>query len=84
VLPDGPHTAAAFSAVSGRLIFHTSWLSREYIVVDYTRYFYGSEVAASTSYSTQAPTSMVTMQTTTMKTPAPDPNLVVVSALLSF
>lgn len=84
VLPDGPHTAAAFSAISPRLIFHTAWLSREYIVVDYTRYIYGSEVAASSSYSTQAPTAMVTQQATTMKIPRPDPNLVVVSALLSF
>jgi hypothetical protein len=84
VLPDGPHTAAAFSAISPRLIFHTNWLSREYIVVDYTRYFYGSEVAASTAYSTQAPTMTQNMQATTMKIPRPDPNLVVVSALLSF
>jgi hypothetical protein len=69
VLPDGPTTDFAYSALSPRLIFHTSWLSREYIVASYSRYFYGSKTVASAPYT---------------RPPAPDPNLVVVSALISF
>jgi hypothetical protein len=70
VLPDGPTTAFAYSALSPRLIFHTNWLSREYIIVDYTRYFYGPMTVASPPYDVQIK--------------RPDPNMVVVSAAISF
>ena len=73
VLPDGPNTDFAYSALSPRLIFHTAWLSREYIVVDYTRYFYGPKTVASPPSSPYDSTLA-----------RPDPNLLVVSALISF
>lgn len=42
VRPDGGKADVAYSAVSPRLIFHSSWISREYILLSYTRYFLGS------------------------------------------
>jgi hypothetical protein len=71
VLPDGPNTDFAYTAISPRLIFHTNWLSREYVIVDYTRYIYGPSTVASAPYDN--PTG-----------PRPDPNLVVVSSAISF
>ncbi len=71
VLPDGPNTDFAYTAISPRLIFHTKWLSREYVIVDYTRYIYGPSTVASAPYDN--PTG-----------PRPDPNLVVVSSAISF
>jgi hypothetical protein len=70
VLPDGPNTDFAYSAISPRLIFHTNWLSREYVIVDYTRYIFGPKTVASAPFDTQVA--------------RPDPNLVVVSAMISF
>jgi hypothetical protein len=81
VMPNGPNTELAYSALSPRLIFHTKWLSREYIVVSYSRYFYGSAVTAA-GYT--APVTSTALIPTTIVAPPPDPNLVVVSALLSF
>jgi hypothetical protein len=43
VMPDGANAEAAYSALSPRLIFHSNWLSREYVIVNYTRYFFGSD-----------------------------------------
>ena len=70
VLPDGPNTDFAYSAFSPRVVFHTAWLSREYVTLEYTRYFYGPKTIASAPYDTQ--------------TQRPDPNMVVVSAAISF
>ena len=80
VMPDGPHSGVAYSAISPRLIFHTNWLSREYVIVSYTRYVYGADVtyasytAPVTSFTALVPPALA----------APDPNLVVVSAVISF
>ena len=71
----------AYSALSPRLIFHTKWLSREYIVVSYSRYFYGSAV---TTAGYTAPVTSMALIPVAVVAPPPDPNLVVVSALLSF
>jgi hypothetical protein len=43
VMPDGSKTDVAYSAISPRLVLHSNWLSREYIVLNYTRYFFGSD-----------------------------------------
>jgi len=43
VLPDGPDTSAAYSALSPRVIIHTKFLSREYVILSYTRFFLGEE-----------------------------------------
>lgn len=44
VMPDGASSDVAYSALSPRLVFHSSWMSREYILLSYTRYFLGSTV----------------------------------------
>jgi len=89
VMPDGPHSQVAFSAISPRLIFHTNWLSREYVIVSYSRFIYGSAYGPSTVPGTTqyAPyTAPVTSLTATQApvSNGPDPNLVVVSAVISF
>src|SRR5262249_49128823 len=42
VMPNGNDTTVAYSAISPRLIIHSSWMSREYLLLSYTRYFLGS------------------------------------------
>jgi hypothetical protein len=42
--PDGHNADLTYSALSPRLVFHTTWLSREYVILDYTHYFLGSGV----------------------------------------
>lgn len=74
VLPDGPTTDFAYTAISPRLIFHTNWLSREYVIIDYTRYIYGPSTVASAPYNVAVGG----------RIPRPDPNLVVVSSAISF
>ncbi len=81
VMPNAGDTTVAYSAISPRLIFHTNWLSREYIIVDYTRYIYGSAVT-SASYTAQV-TSLLPPPAAALMA-RPDPNLIVVSAVISF
>jgi hypothetical protein len=71
VMPNGGNADVAYTAISPRLILHTTWLSREYILVDYTHYFLGS-----------MPQLMPTQYDPVVY--APDKNLFVVSALISF
>jgi hypothetical protein len=78
VMPDGPNNRLAFSAVSPRAIIHTNWLSREYIVVNYTRYFIGEDVALAQPFVTALPNDMPRRRF------LPDRNLLVISALISF
>jgi hypothetical protein len=42
VMPNGGNADVAYTAISPRVILHTSWLSREYVILSYTRYFLGS------------------------------------------
>jgi hypothetical protein len=69
VLPDGTNTAVAYSAVSPRVIVHTRWLSREYVVLSYSHFFLGDQAYPSPPYQNLAKA---------------DPNLFVLSAALSF
>jgi hypothetical protein len=41
VMPDGANADVAYSVISPRAILHSNWLSREYIVLNYSRYFFG-------------------------------------------
>ena len=41
-MPNARTARVAYSAISPAVIFHTNWLSREYVIVSYTRYIYGS------------------------------------------
>ena len=92
VMPDGPNSSEAFSAISPRLIFHTNWLSREYVIVNrYTR-------ATSTAPSLRLLTTREHARSrrrsqrqrpgvhagAKMFSAPPDPNLVVVSSVISF
>ena len=43
VMPDGSKKEVAYSAISPRMILHSNWLSREYVILNYTRYFFGSD-----------------------------------------
>ena len=71
VLPDGSNnTTVAYAAVSPRVIVHTNYLSREYVVIDYTHYYHGSKARPTAPYDTQlAP---------------PDIDLFTITALVSF
>jgi hypothetical protein len=70
VLPDGSNnTAVGYSAISPRVIVHTNYLSREYVVIDYTHFVLGSNARASAPYNGY---------------PKPDPNLFSITALMSF
>jgi hypothetical protein len=70
VMPDGGNADVAYSALSPRLVFHTSWHSREYILLSYTRYFLGSTLeGAFLDAGVRYP---------------PDKNLVVLSAQIAF
>jgi len=70
VLPDGGNnTAVGYSAISPRVIVHTNFLSREYIIIDYTHYLLGDNAHASAPYDTY---------------PKPDTNLFTLTALISF
>jgi hypothetical protein len=71
--PDGHNANLSYSALSPRLIFHTNWLSREYVILDYTRYFLGSDVKPFAYY----PYDQLVYQKT-------DPNLVTLTAIVSW
>jgi hypothetical protein len=68
-MPDGSNTDAAFSAITPRLVLHSSWINREYIILGYTRYFLGNDVTPSRPYQNLS---------------EPDPNLFVLSAAVTF
>src|SRR6185436_8679372 len=42
VMPDGGNADVGYTAISPRMILHTSWVSREYIMLSYTRYILGN------------------------------------------
>ena len=71
VLPDGSNnTTVAYEAVSPRVIVHTNYLSREYVVIDYTHYYHGSK-----AYRPRL---------TTREVAPPDIDLFTITALVSF
>jgi hypothetical protein len=43
VMPDGGKSEVAYSVLSPRMILHSNWLSREYIILNYSRYFFGND-----------------------------------------
>jgi hypothetical protein len=90
VMPDGPNSDLAITAISPRVIFHTNWLSREYVMVSYSRYVYGSAYGATSTggMSYTSYTAPVTNNNLLITMPAysaaADFNLFVVSAAISF
>jgi hypothetical protein len=55
VMPDGGNADVAYSALSPRVVLHSKWLGREYVILNYTRYFLGSQVTPSAPYSQPDP-----------------------------
>jgi hypothetical protein len=72
VMPNGGNADVAYSAVSPRLIIHSTWMSREYLLLSYTRYFLGSAL----EFTTPAPADPLMFRA--------DKNLIVLSAVISF
>jgi hypothetical protein len=69
VMPDLRSTDASYTALSPRAIIHTTWKSKEYIIVDYTHFFLGQLAFPSSPYSSLTTT---------------DPDMLMVSAIMSF
>jgi hypothetical protein len=67
--PGHPDQEFSYSAISPRIIIHTTWISREYVVLSYSHFFLGKHAAASPPYENLA---------------EPDPELVVLSANVAF
>jgi hypothetical protein len=50
VMPNGGASAQAFSIVSPRLIFRSKWQAHDQVVLQYSRFFYGSDVIVRSGY----------------------------------
>lgn len=79
VMPDGQNEKLAYSAISPRFILHTNWLSREYVILNYTKFFYGTDVRPSAPFSQPNPLPEPYASLT-----KPDDQLVSLSAMLAF
>jgi hypothetical protein len=79
VMPDGQNADVAYTAISPRFILHTNWLSREYVIVNYTKYFFGPGVRPSPPYSQPSPPPEPFASLT-----KPDDHLLSLSAMLAF
>ncbi|HEV8247061.1 MAG TPA: hypothetical protein VGP93_14890 [Polyangiaceae bacterium] len=55
VMPDGGNADIAYSALSPRVILHSKWIGREYVILNYTRYFLGKGVRPSLPYTQPNP-----------------------------
>ncbi len=69
VAPDGDNAEAGYSAITPRLILHSNWINREYIMLSYTRYFLGDLARPSRPYNDLLEA---------------DPNMFILSAAVSF
>jgi hypothetical protein len=71
VQPDLSTTLSMYQALSPRLILHSNWKSKEFIIVNYTRFILGPAAYPGSPYTAGNYTQS-------------DPNLVMVSAVMSF
>jgi hypothetical protein len=69
VRADGNNAREAYTAITPRLILHSTWVNREYIILSYTRYILGADAGPSRPYDNLE---------------LADPNLFVLSAAVSF
>ena len=84
VAPNGGNSELAYSALSPRLVFHSNWLSREYFLLSYTRYFLGSGFdTKGFPDPTNASYSFVDLASPSARYPV-DKNLLVFSANIAF
>jgi hypothetical protein len=79
VMPDGGNQDIAYSALSPRLVLHSKWIGREYVILNYTRYFAGSGVRPSAPYSQPSPPDEPLASIT-----KPDENLISLTAMVAF
>jgi hypothetical protein len=79
VMPDGGNQDVAYSALSPRLILHSKWIGREYVILNYTRYFLGKAVRPSAPYSQPDPPDEPLASVT-----KPDENLISLTAMVAF
>jgi len=79
VMPDGGNADVAYSALSPRVVLHSKWIGREYLVLNYTRFFLGKDVVPSRPYSQPDPPEPPYATIT-----QPDENLVSLTAAVSF
>jgi hypothetical protein len=79
VMPDGGNADIAYSALSPRVVLHSKWISREYVILNYTRYFLGSGVRPSNPYSQPDPPVLPLANVT-----KPDANVISLTAMVGF
>lgn len=79
VMPDGGNADIAYSALSPRVVLHSKWIGREYVILNYTRYFMGSGVRPSAPYSQPSPPEEPLASIT-----KPDENLISLTAMVAF
>jgi hypothetical protein len=79
VMPDGGNQDIAYSAVSPRVVLHSKWIGREYVILNYTRYFLGSGVRPSAPYSQPNPPDEPLASITEA-----DENLISLTAMVAF
>jgi hypothetical protein len=79
VMPDGGKKDVAYSAISPRIVLHSKWIGREYVILNYTRYFLGKDVHPSAPYSQPNPPEQPLASVT-----KPDENLLSLTAMVAF
>jgi hypothetical protein len=79
VMPDGGKADVAYSALSPRVVLHSKWIGREYVILNYTRYFLGKNVRPSAPYSQPNPPDEPLASVT-----KPDENLISLTAMVAF
>jgi len=79
VMPDGGKEDVAYRAISPRIVLHSKWIGREYVILNYTRYILGKDVHPSAPYSQPNPPSAPLASVT-----KPDENLFSLTAMVAF
>jgi hypothetical protein len=79
VMPDGGNADVAYSALSPRIVMHSKWIGREYVILNYTKFTTGSGVRPSRPYTQPDPPELP--YPTVLK---PDQHLVSLTALVAF
>jgi hypothetical protein len=79
VMPDGGNAEVAYSALSPRVVLHSKWIGREYVILNYSRFFLGDQVRPSAPYSQPRPAAEPIGSVT-----KPDENLISLTAMVAF
>jgi len=79
VMPDGGNKDVSYQAISPRIVLHSKWIGREYVILNYTRYMLGKSVRPSAPYSQPSPPEQPLASVT-----KPDENLLSLTAMVAF